>query len=75
MECSLFNIHYNLMVYPSNIMEKKPLTICISINELWLKLFIWGSDGEVVRVFDSHFNVPGSFPGLVIGLFLNDFTI
>ncbi len=34
-----------------------------------------GSDGEVVRVFDSHFNDPGSIPGLVIGLFLNDFTI
>jgi hypothetical protein len=33
------------------------------------------SDGEVVRVFDSHFNVPGSIPGLVIGIFLNDFTI
>jgi hypothetical protein len=36
---------------------------------------IRGSDGEVDRASDFHFNVLGSNPGLVIGNFLQDFII
>jgi hypothetical protein len=56
--------------------EYQPILLCNKDHECHGKNhFFKGSDGEVVRVFDSHFNVSGFNSGFVIVIFLKDFII